>query len=87
MDPVQKLYMFYHWIEDEKERSEILKNHAYTIGGFSNPEMLNKILDKEDQSNQVSSTDEDFEKSLQIIKQNEESNKTNKRKRRKKIGT
>lgn len=86
MDPIQKLYMFYHWIEDEKERADVLKNHAYTVGGFSNPEMLQKLLQKENQGNQVSSTDEDFEKSLHIVKQNQ-TTKSGKRRKRKKIGT
>lgn len=81
--------MFYHWIQDEKEKTESLKNQAYLIGGFSNPQMLQKIIEQENGKNMVSSTDEDFEKSLKMVKEDglnkEEPQK--RRKRRKKIGT
>lgn len=88
MDPVQKLWMFYSWLEDKNEEREFYKNHAYLIGGFSNPTMLNKILSKDE--NVVSTSDEDFEKTLKMIKESNENMENNaslkKRRRRKKIG-
>jgi hypothetical protein len=80
--------MFYSWIEDKKDKNESDKNHAYLIGGFSNPAMLQKILNKD--QNVVSTTEEDFEKTLEMIKdygKDTENNASLKRRRkRKKIG-
>lgn len=88
MDPIQKVYMFYHWLEDEKENADKLKNQAYTIGGFSNPEMLQKILQQQNQGNVISSSDEDYEKSLKMVRgELEVETKKSRKRRRKKIGT
>lgn len=88
MDPVQKMWMFYSWIEERREEVDFYKNHAYLIGGFINPSMLSKIVNKDE--NVVSSTDEDFEKTLEMIKDSNKDMENNaslrKRKRRKKIG-
>ncbi len=88
MDPVQKMWMFYSWIEERKEEVDFHKNQAYLIGGFINPSMLSKIINKDE--NVVSSTDEDFEKTLEMIKESGKDMENNaslrKRKRRKKIG-
>ncbi len=86
MDPVQRSWMFNSWIEDRKENIEFQKNHAYLIGGFANPAMLSKILDKD--NNTIESSDEAFEKSLEIVKSSRKNteNKTSlKRRRHKKI--
>lgn len=89
MDPVQKMWMFYSWLEEKKETSESYKNHAYLVGGFANPTMLQKIINSENQS--VSVSEEEFEQSLQIVKdyhKNTENEASLKRRRkRKKIGT
>ncbi len=88
MDPVQKIWMFYSWIEDRKEHAENYKNHAYLIGGFSNPQMLQKIIGNE--QNAINVSEEDFEQSLEIVKQSrknmEKEASLKRRKRRKKIG-
>lgn len=85
MDPVQKMWMFYSWLEDRKDSQESIKDHAYMIGGFTNPEMLKKLLS--DDGNNISTTDEDFEKSLEMVKQSakdtEKEASLKKRKRRK----
>lgn len=67
MDPVQKMWMFYQWIEDEKEKSELAKNHAYLLGSFTNPEAVKKLIGG---GNSFDSSDEDFEESTQIVAQN-----------------
>lgn len=90
MDPIQKLYMHEHWLQDEKEKAEQYKNHAYLIGGFSNPEMLQKIIQNNNGYNNISSSEEDFEKSLQMVKSadvGKANSKSGKRRKRKKIGT
>jgi hypothetical protein len=89
MDPVQKLWMFYSWVEERKEIQNAERDQAYLIGGFVNPSLLQKMLNED--SNSISTSDEDFEQSLKIIKdshQDTENTASLKRKRRrKKIGT
>lgn len=87
MDPVQKLWMFYSWVEDQKQDLNQLEQHAYLIGGFSNPEMLNKII--KNKENSVETDDKDFERSMQMVKEShkEEDKISKRRKRRKKIGS
>lgn len=88
MDSVQRSWMFNSWVEDKRESYDFYKNHAYLIGGFSNPDMLNKIIN--DNASTFESDDVGYEKSLEIVKQSNEDmeNKASlkKRKRRKKIG-
>jgi hypothetical protein len=58
-----------------------IKNLAYSIGWFQNPELVNKILENE--QNTVSVSDEDFEASLQVLQQsNEPTIKPNLKKRK-----
>jgi hypothetical protein len=88
MDPVQKMWMFYSWLEDKNENNESYKNHAYLIGGFSNPAMLQKIIDSD--NNRVAVSDQDFEESMRIVKESandmENTASLKRRRRRKKIG-
>lgn len=64
MDPVLKTWMFYHWLEDQKEKIDITKNHAYLVGSFINPEAVKDMLQD---GNKIESSDEDFEKSWQMV--------------------
>ena len=89
MDPVQKMWMFYSWLEDKNENHESYKNHAYLVGGFVNPTMLQKIIDSD--NDRVAISDQDFEESMRIVKESGENNMENpaslkRRRRRKKIG-
>lgn len=86
MDPVKKLWMFYNWIEDQNDDVELVKNHAYLLGSFSNPEAVKKLTGKDGQ--QYTSTDEEFEASTQLVisdAQNSANPETRKRKRKRKI--
>lgn len=67
MDSILKIWMFYHWLEDQKEKVEITKNHAYLVGSFVNPDAVKELL-RED--NKYQSSDEDFEKSWQMVQNN-----------------
>ena len=89
MDPVQKLWMYYNWQEDQKDRADLTKNHAYLIGSFINPEAVKNMLG--DNNSVIESTDEEFEASTEIVKNNslffnvenqDSNNKVRKRKRR-----
>ena len=67
MDPVLKIWMFQNWLEDQKDKSELAKNHAYLVGSFWNPEAVRDLMDK---GNTYESSDEDFEESINLIKNN-----------------
>ena len=44
MDPVLKMFMYAHWIEDQNEKVELLKNHGYLIASFIDPQAVKKIF-------------------------------------------
>lgn len=67
MDPVQKIWMFYNWFEEQKEKIEITKNQAYLIGSFINPEAVKKLMSG---NNTIQSSDEEFEQSIEMVKNN-----------------
>jgi hypothetical protein len=69
MDPVLKLWMFENWIADQRDKSDLAKNHGYLIGSFINPEAVKKLTDD---GNKFESTDEEFEESMKMVR---ESNK------------
>ena len=64
MDPILKLWMYYNWIEDIKEKVEITKNHAYLLGSFYNPEAVRKIMDDNDS---IEISEEEFEESSRLV--------------------
>lgn len=66
MDPVQKIWMFQHWQADQKDQVELAKNHAYLIGSFTNPDAVKELMDT---GNAYSSTEEEFEESSRIVKE------------------
>jgi hypothetical protein len=83
MDPVQKIWMYEGWLADQREAFEQAKNHACTIGSFWNPEAAQKLMGIDD--NTHISTEDDFEESLNIVKEGRIPNMpiVSKRKRRK----
>jgi hypothetical protein len=82
MDPVQKIWMFNNWIKDQEDTQELAKNHAYLLGSFSNPEAVKKMLDD---GNKFESSDEDFNKSLEMVKKGVLNSKKNDKKRKRKV--
>ncbi len=66
MDPVQKMWMFHNWAADQNDQAELAKNHAYLLASFSNPEAVQKILGDD---NKHESTDEAYEESLRMVKE------------------
>lgn len=65
MDPLLRLYMFEHFCFDQEREYELAKSQAILIGSFHNPEAAQQMLKADDPKYQ--STDEDFEKSLQMV--------------------
>jgi len=86
MDPMTKMYMYNHWLEDINEQVELAKNHGYLIGSFMNPEAVKQLMD----GPTYKSTDEDFELANQWVTETnklaeQEAEVQVRRKRRRKI--
>lgn len=74
--------MYEHWIEDENQKYEQRRTQAILTGSFSNPEMARKMI--KDQNPDFASNEKDFEKSLEMVKnqKTEEENKPRRRRRK-----
>lgn len=88
MDPVMKMYMFYHWVENQNENVELFKNHGYLIGSFTNPEAVKHMMN----ANTYSVDEESFEAASEfVVKSNKEKiaqehkQEIKKKRRRKKV--
>lgn len=66
MDPVQKRLMYNHWVADQNDQIELAKNHAYLLASFWNPEAVQQIIGG---GGKHSSTEDEFEESLRIVKE------------------
>lgn len=66
MDPVQKMWMYYNWLEDYNDQAELAKNHAYLLGSFWNPEAVKQLMGK---GNVHISTDEEFEETTRMVRE------------------
>jgi len=65
MDPILKIWMFHSWVEDKSENVNLVKNHAYLLGSFSNPEAVKQAMSE---GNKIVSSEEAFEESSNIVK-------------------
>ncbi len=81
MDPILKLWMFENWIADQNDEVEIVKNHAYLVGSFINPEAVKKLLGESGQVHE--SSDEEFEASTQMVMNEAKSDKKKTKRKRK----
>ena len=66
MDPVQKIWMFHHWVGDQIDDAELAKNHAYLVASFDHPEEVKKLMGDGDVH---MSTDEEFEESSKMVRE------------------
>ena len=66
MDPVQKMWMFNNWVEDQNDEAELAKNHAYLLASFWNPEAVQQIVGD---GNTHQSTEEEFEESSRMVRE------------------
>lgn len=64
MDPVQKMWMFHHWIGDQQDQADLAKNQAYLIGSFWNPEAVKQLMGND----VIQTTDEELEESSMMVK-------------------
>lgn len=65
MDPVLRIWLYNNWLGDQNDQAELAKNHAYLLASFSNPEAVKQILGE---GNVHESTDEEYEESLDIVR-------------------
>lgn len=82
MDDWLLAWYYAQWIEELDEETRKLKDFGTFVGGFSNPELANKIRDAENNTREVS--DEDFEKAFEYVTEynNSELNQQTNRRRR-----
>ncbi len=66
MDPVRKIWMFEHWLGDQKDQGELAKNHAYLLGSFTNPEAVKQLMGD---GNTHESTEEELEESSKFVRE------------------
>jgi len=66
MDPVQRLWMFNHWVGDQNDQAELAKNHAYLLASFDHPEAVKELVGGGDVHQ---STEEEFEESSQMVRE------------------
>ncbi len=63
MDLVQKMWLYYQWLGDQRDDAELAKNHAYLLGSFWNPEAVREMTN----ANVHESTDEELEESMRMV--------------------
>ena len=66
MDPVIKLWWYESWVHRIETEHENAKAQAIFIGSFTNPEAARRMV-KQDTPD-VESSDDDFEKSMQMVR-------------------
>jgi hypothetical protein len=66
MDPVQKLWMFENWLEDQNDKSELAKKHAYLLASFTYPEKVKQLIGD---GNTHISTEKELDESCDMVKQ------------------
>jgi hypothetical protein len=67
MDPLVNRWMFEHWLGDQDDRAELVKNAAYLLASFDHPEEVKSILGDNGENKHIS-TDEEFEESWEMVK-------------------
>jgi hypothetical protein len=80
MDSMMKLYLYNHWIEDQNEQVELLKDHGMLIGFFTNPEAVQNML----KGTTIAVSDENVEATMKLIRDQDKAPKHRRRKKNKK---
>lgn len=73
--------MFEHWAQDQAEKMELGRMVSILVGSFINPEQAQKMIKADNPD--FSSSDEDFMKSLELVKM--AAKQDGKKRRRKKV--
>jgi hypothetical protein len=88
MNPVLRMWLYESWNQDFVEKNDFAKNYSILVGSFYNPDMARKMLDDPGDTRSIKSTEDDFLKSLQIVKKEmkkDEQKSPHRRKRRRQI--
>lgn len=84
IEPLKWNLMFQNWLVDQEEKMEFARAYSILIGSFANPEMARKMSE----AKIISSSDEDFDKSMEMVLEDRErqevEGKKKKRRRKKK---
>ncbi len=78
IDPILYAYMRAHWEEDQEEYYQISRNLSILTGSFYNPTAAKAMLKPEADFH---SSDEDFEKSMEMVKEDKKKNQNKEKKR------
>jgi hypothetical protein len=76
LDPVLKVYMYEHWVLDQKEDYDKLRGLAILEGSFVNPDAAKKMIKSE--TPDYESSDEEFLESMRMVRQDAEREKAEK---------
>lgn len=77
--------MFEHWIKDQEDHMEAIKNHAYLIGSFINPEAVQQM--RKEKENTVEMSEDQLDKVSELLsKYDNKKEEPIKRRRKRKIG-
>jgi len=86
MDPLLKLLMFEHWVEDQMEKGEDIRDISYAVGSFINPQAVRELLNRD--NNTFKSTDAEFDEfSRKLIESNQTNVVSSKKKRKRRALT
>lgn len=75
MDEITLHWYFYNWMEDQEEEVNKMKEFGCFVGSFHNYEMAKKIMDK-DSGETIHSTEEDMQKAMDYIRNDDSAPKS-----------
>lgn len=75
--------LYQGWIQRKSDEFDLLKSIGILIGSFTNPQAAKEMLRSENA--EFKSSDEDFEKTIKMIEDDIEREKTEKHRRRRKL--
>ena len=65
MDEYTWIWLYQSWIQDQEEKHRMYKDYSLFLGSFFNYEMAKNISDKDNPD--YSTTDEEFDKSTELM--------------------
>lgn len=83
MDEYMWVWMYQSWLQDQQDMHKLYKDYSLFLGSFMNPEMAQSAAKMD--SPDYRASDEDFEKSTQVMLQQREVELNNIRHRRRRV--
>ena len=75
MDEVTLHWYFYNWMEDQEEEVNKMKEFGCFVGSFYNYDRAKQIMDK-DSGKDIQSTEEDMQKAMDYIRNDDSVSKS-----------